>query len=135
MIPGYLHRQIFQSTPNIKCLTIKLFRMLNLSLIREIISIFSAFAKFKFEKFILKTYRLSEHPKYCQSPILAIIIKIPKIGKKSFVDKCPPLESYPNKSPPPGQKLGCKSPSKFLVQIPEGARGMAMDETDTCIGA
>ena len=33
----YLYRQIFQTTSNIKCLTIKLFRIPNLSLIRKII--------------------------------------------------------------------------------------------------
>ena len=37
---------IFQSTPNIKCLTIKLFRIFSLPLIRKIISIFSALVQY-----------------------------------------------------------------------------------------
>ena len=56
---------------------------------------------------------------------------------KSRLDKCPPLGSYPNKSPLPGQKLGCKSPRGWeyiFGEIPGGARGeMVMDETDTYI--
>ena len=39
-----------------------------------------------------------------------------------------PLGSYPNKSPPPGQQLGCKSPRWGQI-----FGGMAMDEIDTCI--
>ena len=48
-----------------------------------------------------------------------------KNGKKSFIDKCPPLGSYPNKSPSSGQKLGCKSPrvgANFWCKSP-GVRG------------
>ena len=56
--------------------------------------------------------------------------------QKSFIDKCPPLGSYPNKSLPPGQKLGWKSPmvgANFWCK-PLGVRGgMVMDEIDTCI--
>ena len=43
-------------------------------------------------------------------------------------DKCPPLGSYPNKSPPPEQKP--QGGGKFFMQIPGG---MVMDEIDTCI--
>ena len=38
--------------------------------------------------------------------------------------------------PPPRAKARMQKPQgggKFLVQIPGGARGMVMDETDTCI--
>ena len=53
----------------------------------------------------------------CHSPILTIMMKIPKMAKM-IIDKCPPHGSYPNKSPPPpGQKLECKSPRL-------GAKGM-----------
>ena len=56
---------------------------------------------------------------------------------KIVFDKCPPLGSYPNKSPPPGQKLGWKSP-RMGANVwckPPGVRagGMVMDEIDTCI--
>ena len=64
-------------------------------------------------------------------------MEIPK-RQKWFADKCPPLGSYPNKSPPaPRAKVEMQKPQgwgKFLVQIPGGAwRGMVMDEIDTCI--
>ena len=50
----------------------------------------------------------------------------------------PALRSCPNKSPSPGQKLGCKSlDAKFLVPIPEvrggGGGEVVMDEIDTGI--
>ena len=54
--------------------------------------------------------------------------------KKTFIDKCPPLGSYPNKSPP--AKARMQKPQgggKFFMQIPGGAREMVIDETDTCI--
>ena len=59
--------------------------------------------------------------------------------EKSFIDKCPPLGSYPNKSPPPPPRAKARMQKpqgggKFFVQIPGGARrGMVMDEIDTCI--
>ena len=57
--------------------------------------------------------------------------------QKSFIDKCPPLRSSPNKSPPPPRaKARMQKPQgggKFLVQIPGGCAGMVMDEIDTCI--
>ena len=63
-------------------------------------------------------------------------MKVPKI-EKLFLDKCPPLGTYPNKSPPPGQKLGCKSPgvgANFRCKSP-GVRGggMVMAKIDNCI--
>ena len=58
--------------------------------------------------------------------LLVLIMKIPKM-ENLFIDKCPPtLGTYSNKSPPPGQKLGCKSRrvgANFLVQIPRGVQG------------
>ena len=41
--------------------------------------------------------------KCCQFPILAIIMKIPKMVKIVY-RQCPPLGRYPNKSPPPQAK-------------------------------
>ena len=55
---------------------------------------------------------------------------------KIFIDKCPPLKGYPNKSPPPGQKLGCKSPrtrANVWYKSPGVRGGMVMDEIHTCI--
>ena len=54
--------------------------------------------------------------------------------KMVYIDKCPPLGSYPNKS---GQNLECKSPRagpNFWCKS-SGVRGggMVMDEIDTCI--
>ena len=52
------------------------------------------------------------------------------------MDKCPPLRSYPNKSPPPGAKTRMQKPQgggKFLMQIPGVCGGIVMDEIDTCI--
>ena len=52
------------------------------------------------------------------------------------MDKCPPLRSYPNKSSPPRQKLGCKSPrvrANFWCKSPGVRGGMVMDEIDTSI--
>ena len=69
--------------------------------------------------------------------MLAIMMKIPNMAKL-FIDKCPPLGTYPNKSLPLRQKLGCKSPrvggggvGKFLMQIPGVLSGMVMAEIDS----
>ena len=56
--------------------------------------------------------------------------------EKSFKDKCPPFGNYPNKSTPPRQKLGCKSPrvgANFGANPQGCAGGVVMDEIDTCI--
>ena len=70
-------------TPTIKCLIIIImFLILDLPLIRKIILIFLALVQSKFEYFSLKMYKISEQPpKCCQSPILAIIMKILKVAK------------------------------------------------------
>ena len=51
-----------------------------------------------------------------------------KNGKKSFIDKCPPLGSYPNKSkqiPATRANLGCKSPrvGQNFHANPQGCTG------------
>ena len=50
----------------------------------------------------------------------------------------PALGSYPNKSPPPRQKPGCKSPrvgANVWCKFPRvrAGGGVVMDETDSCI--
>ena len=54
---------------------------------------------------------------------------------QSFIDNCLPLESYCNKSSPPGQKVGCKSPrvGQIFGPNPHGCRGVFMTKTDTFI--
>ena len=54
--------------------------------------------------------------------------------ENTFIDKCPPLGSYPNKFPL--AKARMKKPQgggKFLMQMPGVRGGMVMDEIDTCI--
>ena len=56
-------------TPNIKCLIIiRMFLILNLPLIRKIISIFLTLVQSKFEYFSLKMYKISEQPQSVVSP-------------------------------------------------------------------
>ena len=53
--------------------------------------------------------------------------------ENTFIDKCPPLGSYPNKSPL--AKARMKKPQgggKFFMQMPGVRGGMVMDEIDTC---
>ena len=63
-------------------------------------------------------------------------MKIPKMAKIVY-RQMPPLGIYPNKSLPPGQKLGCESPrvgEKFFGANPWGcAGGMVMAKIDSCI--
>ena len=75
------------------------------SLFRKIIFIFQLWFHLRLNNFLLK-HKISEqqiNPKCCQSPVLAIIMEIPKTAKivYLFTDKYPPLGSYPHKSPPP----------------------------------
>ena len=54
----------------------------------------------------------------------------------SFIDKCPPHGSCPNKSPPPPSKsLDAKAPGwgQIFGANPGVRRGMVMDEIDICI--
>ena len=108
---------------------IKLFRILNLSS-EKLFSFFTFGSILRLNNFLLK-HKISEQQ--ISSKVLSIASAChyngnSKNGKKnSFIDKCPPLRSYSNKSPPTGQKLGCKSlrkleGSKFWVQIPGSAR-------------
>ena len=64
------------------------------------------------------------NPKCCQSPILAIIMKIPKMAKIIYRQMLARRE-LPQQISVPVQKLGCKAlgGGKFLVQIPRGVRG------------
>ena len=74
-------------------------------------------------------------PKCCQSPILAITMKIAKMGKIVYRQMPTPRE-LPQQIPTPGQKLGCKSPrvgANFWCKSPRVRGGMVMDEIDTCI--
>ena len=51
------------------------------------------------------------------------------------MDKCPPLGSFSNKSPPPRLMLGCKSPqggTNFLCKSLGVPGSMVMDEIDMC---
>ena len=102
----------------------RMFLILDLPLIRKIISIFLALVQSKFEYFSLKMYKISEQPqKCCQSPILAIVMKILK-WQRLLIDKCPHLGTYPDKSPQATIRM--QKPQhggKFLVQIPIDAQG------------
>ena len=69
----------------------------------------------------------------CQSPVPAIITKIPKIANIVY-RQMPALRELPQQIPALRAKAGTQKPQgggKFLVQIPGGA--MVMDETDTRI--
>ena len=60
---------------------------------------------------------------------------MPKMAKIVY-RQMPPLGSYPKKSKPPGQKLGCKSPrvgANFWCKSSRVRWGMVIDEIDTCI--
>ena len=60
---------------------------------------------------------------------------IPKTANIVYRQMPAPRE-LPQQIPAPGQKARMQKPQgggKFLVQIPGGARGMVMDEIDTCI--
>ena len=73
--------------------------------------------------------------KCCQSPILAIIMKISKMANIVYRQMPAPRE-LSQQIPATQAKAWMQKPQgggKFLVQIPGGARGMVMDEIDTCI--
>ena len=74
-------------------------------------------------------------PKCCQSPIPAIIMKIPKMANIVYRQMPAPRE-LPQQISAPEQKLGCKSPrvgANFWCKSPGVHGGMIMDEIDTCI--
>ena len=81
---------------------------------------FLALVQSRIEYFSLRTYKISEqqvNPKCCQSPILAIIVKISKMANIVYRQMPAPRELL--------QQIPAKAPGwgKFLVQIPRGARG------------
>ena len=76
------------------------------------------------------------NPKCCQLPVLAIMMEIQKNGKNRLQTNARPSGAIPRNRRSPGTKSRMQKPQgrgKVLVQIPGGARGMAMDEIDTCI--
>ena len=87
-------------------------------------------------------YEISEqqiNPKVLSVTSSCHYMEIPK-WQKSFIDKCPPLGSYLNKSPspsPPWPKARMHKPQgggKICGGNPWGCvGGMVMDEIDTCI--
>ena len=59
-----------------------------------------------------------------------------KMANIVYKEKCSPIENCPNKSPPPGQMLGCKSPRtgpNFWCKSLAVHQGMVMDEIYSCI--
>ena len=71
----------------------------------------------------------------CQSPILAIIMKIPKMAKIVYRQRPAPRDLL-QQIPTSRAKAGMQKPQggeKFLVQIPGGARGVVMEKIDGCI--
>ena len=82
----------------------------------------------KFEWLFLKTYKISEQQitlKCCLPPILAIIMKIPKMAE-IVKRQMPAPRDIPQKIPAPRAKIRMQKPQsggEFSVQIPGGARG------------
>ena len=118
---------IFKSTPNIKWLTVKLFHIFNLSLIRKIISVFLALVQSKLEQFVLKTYKLSEQQ---INPKVLSVTNSCHYNENSKMAKIV-CRQIGCKSPRVGANVWCKS--SRVRGGGGGGGGIVIDEIDTCV--
>ena len=122
----YLCRQIFQSTLKIKCLSIKLFRILNLCSEKSF-SLFSFGSILRSNNFLLK-HKISEqqvNPKVLSVASSCHYNGNSKHGKYVYRQMPAPLE-LSQQIPPPPAKARMKKPQggdKFFNANARGARG------------